>query len=105
LGRHHAAVLQQRRIGAEEKILHLFAVRRHPVDRQVRLRVFLLVPAALDIAHHRQHRHLALPVLIHADTEIHLLRILVGDEGLGQAKDGIGGGECDVGERRSCHGY
>src|ERR1700675_1073919 len=50
--------------------------------------------------HAFEHRDPAVVVVIHADAEIHFLRALVGDEGLGDAEDRVAGRHRHRGEGR-----
>ena len=56
---------------------------------------------ALRALHAFEERHLAVLVAVDADTEVDLVRIRIGVEGLGHAEDGVARRELDRGEKRS----
>jgi hypothetical protein len=103
LSGHDAAVFDELRITPEQQRLDLLAVADQAIDREIRLRILLFVPAPLGFAHHREHRHLALAVLIHADAKIDLVRILVGYECLGEPQNRVGRGQVHIGKGRLGH--
>ena len=77
------------RLAAEDQLLHRAVVGGDAVDRQVAARRDRLQPLAFGVPHALQHGNLAFVVVIDPDAEIDLARILVGDERLGDAEDGV----------------
>ena len=87
-------------VGAEQERLHRAVVGGDAVDRQVAARRALVGHRVLGALDAFEHRQLAVVVVVDADAEIDLVRIGVGDEGLGDAEDGVARGEFDGGQER-----
>jgi hypothetical protein len=69
------------------------------VDGQVAARRRGLQSLAFGVPHALEERNLAVVVGVDADAEVHFPRILVGDEGFGDAEDRIGRRHGQRGER------
>ena len=98
-----ATLLDDRRVGAERELLDCPVVRRNTVDRQITSRRDRLQHVALDVPDALEHRDLPLIVVVDADAQVHLLRVLVGGIGFGDAEDWIAGRQFDAGEDRCGH--
>jgi hypothetical protein len=85
--------LQQGGIGAERQLLDRSVVRPESVDGQVATRRRVLGDALLGLPDALQQRQLALGVLVDAHPQVDLVRIGVGDEGLGETQNGVAGGK------------
>jgi hypothetical protein len=84
-----AAGLHQLGFRAEDEAAHRAVIGCDTVDRQVDVRPALVGQQALGAAHALEQRHLAVVVAIDAHTQVHLARIRVGVERLGDAEDRI----------------
>jgi len=90
LYRHRPPLGDQRRIGPEQELLDLCVIGGDADLGKVILGVLSGVPALLRIADDVEHRDFPAAVLVNSHAQIDLLRIGVGVERFGQAKDRVG---------------
>ena len=85
-------------VGAEDQHLRRLVVRGDTVDRQVAARRRLAGHVPFHALHALEQRQLAGVVVVDADAEVDLARILVGNEGLGDAENRVARGHLDCAE-------
>ena len=94
-----ALLLNNRAVGTKYQFLDGLVVRCQTVDRQIGTRRQFGGQFSLRFFHALQQRHLAVIVVIDADAEVGLARILVGIEGFGDAENRVAWRHFDGGEK------
>ena len=97
----HAVFRNRRAPRAKNQIPHCAVIGWQAVDGQVTARGRFLGQLELCLAHAIEQGHLAVFVVIDADPQVDLVRILVCVEGLGDSENGVLWGHLHGGERRS----
>ena len=100
LDRGHAAALDRVGLGPEDQALDRGVIGRDAIDRQVAAGRVGGHHLLFRLLHALQQRQLAVVVVVHADAEVHFLRVRIGDELLGQAQDRVAGRHFDGVEER-----
>jgi hypothetical protein len=84
----------------KQQSLHRLVIGGEAVDRQVDARRCLVGNLPFGPLHAFEQRHLAFVIAVDADAEVHLARIRVGIECVGNAEDRVARGEGDGAEQR-----
>jgi hypothetical protein len=100
LDRDDPSVGDDRRLGAEDELLHRGDVRREAVDRQVASGPLRPRERRLRDLHALEERNLAGRVEVDPDAQVHLGRASIGDERLGETEDRVSGSLLDFREQR-----